>query len=138
MFLNVVDFSLVERFAKYYHFSSHYRKIVVNKYQSLPKFSQFGQNVSDIFWICLSHIVLEKQEHRWFHHSGHVTQTFDKSSKFHDSMGIDSFTEVWFSGLVIYVIRLLSKHFWLQLYFPKDSVFFTVCLVQLFREVVPW
>ena len=61
MFLNVVDFSLDERFAKYYHFSSHYLKIVVNKYyQSLPKFSQFGQNVSDIFWICLSHIVLEK------------------------------------------------------------------------------
>ena len=49
MFLNVVDFSLDERFAKYYHFSSHYRKIVVNKYQSLPEFSQFGQNVSDIF-----------------------------------------------------------------------------------------
>ena len=34
-------------------------------------------------------------------------------------------------------IRLLSKHFCLQLFFPEDSVF-VVCLVQQHRGVTPW
>ena len=87
-FLHVIDLSLDPRFFKYYQFSSHYHKqSPVNNIKA--KYPQIGQNVSGISWTCSLESLWQIAGHYWFHHSGHVTLTFDTHSEFDKWMGID-------------------------------------------------
>ena len=79
-FLHVVDLSFDAIFVKFYH-----NECPIKKYQN----KMFGNWLKCIWYFFNMFFTDSLWEDSWFHHSGHVTLTFDNHSEFHRWMRID-------------------------------------------------